>query len=165
MPRLDVPADRDPLLDLWTRVPALTAPAAAFSGAVYSSSTLPLREFEVARSAIAGINQCVLCIGWRSGRDVAERAASGEEVPEELYAHAQAGDWGWEGFSERERLAGEFASRFATDHLSIDDDLWKQLHAAFTGDELVELGLCVGAWIAFGRLNQVFDVDGGCRVP
>ena len=31
-------------------------------------------------------------------------------------------------------------------------------------DELVDLALCVGAWIAFGRLNRVFDVDGACRV-
>jgi len=22
-----------------------------------------------------------------------------------------------------------------------------------------------GSWIAFGRLNRVFDVDGGCRIP
>ena len=41
----------------------------------------------------------------------------------------------------------------------------QRLHAAFTDDELVELALCVGSWVAFGRLNRVFDVDGGCRVP
>ena len=28
----------------------------------------------------------------------------------------------------------------------------------------IALALCVGAWIAFGRLNRVFDVDGACRV-
>jgi len=163
MPRIDVPADRDPLLYLWTeRAPALTGKAAAFSGAVYAASTLPLREFEVARATIARINDCVLCLGWRSGRDVPERA--GEEVPEELYEHVVAGDLAWTGFSERERLAGEFAERFATDHLAIDDDLWARLHAAFSDDELVDLGLCVGSWIAFGRLNRVFDVDGGCRI-
>ena len=47
----------------------------------------------------------------------------------------------------------------------MDDDLWERLHAAFTDDELVELGLCVGSWLALGRLNRVFDVDGVCRVP
>jgi alkylhydroperoxidase family enzyme len=166
VPRIDVPADRDPLVFLWSeRAKALTAKAGAFSGAVYSSSTLPLREFEVARATIARVNECVLCLGWRSARDVPERAASGEEVPEEVYARAVAGDWSWEGFSERERLAGEFAERFAVDHLGIDDALWARLHAAFSDDELVELALCVGSWIAFGRLNRVFDVDGGCRVP
>jgi alkylhydroperoxidase family enzyme len=166
VPRIDVPADRDPLLYLWTeRAKALTAPAGAFSGAVYAQSSLPLREFEVARATIARINDCVLCLGWRSARDVPERAAAGEEVPEELYQHVVAGDLAWEGFSERERLAGEFAERFATDHRNMDDTLWARLHDAFTDDELVELALCVGSWIAFGRLNRVFDVDGGCRVP
>jgi len=166
MPRIDVPADRDPLLYLWTeRATALTGPAGAFSGAVYSSSTLPLREFEVARATIARINDCTLCLGWRTARDVPGRAPDGEDVPETLYEHAVAGDLAWDGFTERERLAGEFADRFATDHLGIDDDLWARLHAAFTDDELVDLALCVGSWVAFGRLNRVFDVDGGCRVP
>ena len=64
----------------------------------------------------------------------------------------------------RERLCAEFATKFAVDHLSIDDDMWSELHANFTDDELVDLALCVGAWIAFGRLNRVFDVDGACRV-
>ncbi len=166
MPRLDAPADRDPLVHLWaTRAPHLTGPESAFSAAVYEASTLPLREFEVARASIASINDCVLCLGWRSARDVPGRAADGEEVPEELYEHAVAGDLEWDGFTERERLAGEFARRFATDHLAIDDAMWARLRGAFGDDELVELALCVGAWIAFGRLNRVFDVDGGCRVP
>jgi alkylhydroperoxidase family enzyme len=166
VPRITVPADRDPLTFLWTeRARSLTTTAGAFSGAVYSASTLPLREFEVARATIARINDCRLCIGWRTATDVPGRAAEGETVPEELYERVGAGDLSWDGFSERERLAGEFAERFAVDHLGIDDAFWARLHAAFSDDELVELGLCVGSWIAFGRLNQVFDVDGGCRVP
>jgi hypothetical protein len=42
--------------------------------------------------------------------------------------------------------------------------MWTELHRAFNDDELVDLALCVGAWIAFGRLNRVFDIDGACRV-
>ena len=61
-------------------------------------------------------------------------------------------------------MSAEFARKFAVDHLSIDDDMWDELHANFTDDELVDLAVCVGAWIAFGRLNRVFDVDGACRV-
>ena len=83
-------------------------------------------------------------------------------MPEEFYAHV-GGEW--EGFSQREQLCAEFAERFALDHRSMDDGFWHRLHAAFTDDELVDLGLCVGAWMAFGRLNRVFDVDGACRVP
>ena len=69
------------------------------------------------------------------------------------------------GLAEREALAAEFAQRFAVDHLGMDDALWERLRAAFSDDELVQLGLCVGSWLAFGRLNRVFGVDGSCRVP
>lgn len=48
---------------------------------------------------------------------------------------------------------------------SFSDALWARLHAVFSDDELVQLGLCVGAWLAFGRLNRVFGVDEACRVP
>ena len=58
----------------------------------------------------------------------------------------------------------EFASRYATDHLGMDDELWSRLHAHFSDDELVDLALCVGSWLALGRFNRVFDIDGACRV-
>jgi alkylhydroperoxidase family enzyme len=167
MPRIDVPADQDPLTFLWTRrATALTGKAGAFSGAVYERSELSLREFEAARTRIAQINDCVLCLGWRTARDVPSRSTDGDpdEVPEEFYANIGA-NLAWDGFSERERLAAEFAERFAIDHRNMDDAFWARLRAAYTDDELVDLGLCVGSWIAFGRLNRVFDVDGGCRIP
>ena len=71
----------------------------------------------------------------------------------------------WSGFSPRERLAAEFADKYATDHLAMGDELWERLHDNFSDDELVDLALCVGSWLALGRFNQVFDIDGGCRVP
>ncbi len=67
--------------------------------------------------------------------------------------------------TERERLSAEFAERYATDHLRMDDEFWDRLHRHFTDDELVDLALCVGSWLALGRFNQVFDIDGACRVP
>jgi alkylhydroperoxidase family enzyme len=163
MPRIAVPPDKDPLMHLWTALaPALTGPAAAFSDAVYRRSALSLREFEAARTRIAQINDCAICIGWRTARDVEGWSDDPDEVPEDFYANVGLD---WEGFSVRERLAAEFAERFALDHQAMDDLFWERLHAAFSDDELVDLGLCVGGWIAFGRLNRVFDVDGACRVP
>ena len=165
MPRIDVPADQDPLIYLWTqRGGALTPKAGAFSDAVYKRSTLPVREFEAARITIARVNDCQLCLGWRTQRDVPERATGPDDGElDEAFYDAVLGDKA--GLTEREALAAEFADRFALDHRNMDDAFWDRLHASFSDDELVELGLCVGAWIAFGRLNQVFDVDGGCRVP
>jgi alkylhydroperoxidase family enzyme len=161
MPRIEVPADKDPLTYLWsTKATALTPAAAAFSQAVYDRSTLPVREFEAARITIARVNDCQLCLGYRAAVELPDRAA-GADLDEGFYA-AALGDRS--GLTEREALAAEFAERFALDHRNLDEEVWARLHAAFSDDELVELGLCVGAWLALGRLNQVFDVDGGCRV-
>ena len=164
MPRVAVPPDRDPMMYVWTEMaPALTSPAAEMSHAVYNKSSLALREFEAARVRIAQINDCQVCRNWRTARDVPGRAADPDEVPEEFYAHVGV-DPSWPGFSERERLAAEFAERFALDHLGMDDDLWRRLRANFTDDEIVDLGVCVGFWIGSGRLNRVLDVDGACRI-
>jgi alkylhydroperoxidase family enzyme len=164
MPNVTVPEGADPLLYVWTSLARpLTAAAGGFTSAVYEHSGLSLREFEAARITIARINDCAMCLDWRTARDVPSRGASPDEVPESLYEAVVSGD-GPE-LSERERLAAEFARRFATDHLSMDADFWALLHAEFSDDELVDLALCVGSWLAFGRFNQVFDIDGACRVP
>lgn len=164
MPRISVPEGTDPLLHVWAgAAPSLSVPAAQLSAAVYSSSTLPLREFEAARVRIAQINDCQMCLGWRSARDVAARATEADSIDEEFYAHV--GDADWDGFTEREALAAEFAERFALDHLSMDDAFWARLRSAFTDAEIVELGLCVGMWVSQGRLNRILDVDGACRIP
>jgi len=153
MPRIDVPDGQDPLLHLWGGTGnRLTGPAAAFSDAVYRKSTLPLREFEAARITIARVNDCGICLRLRPDGD-----------PGQAFYDAVLGDGA--GLAEREALAAEFARRFAIDHLGMDDALWQRLHAAFSDDELVQLGLCVGSWLAFGRLNRVFGVDEACRIP
>ena len=164
MPRIDVPSNQDPMMFTWTEIATdLTGPAAALSSAVYEKSSLPLREFEMARVRIAQINDCQICLNWRSARDVASRADEGGAIDEEFYAHI--GDLSWSGFSEREVLAGEFAGLFAQDHLAMDNAVWDRMHAAFSDDEIVDLSVCVGSWLASGRLNRVLDVDGACRVP
>ena len=131
---------------------ALTGPAAKFSDAVYNKTKLPVREFEAARITMARVNDCNICKTLRT-----------DGGPDEAFYDTVMGDQ--RGLSDRESLAAEFAERFATAHLEMDDQLWERLHAAFGDDELVELGLCVGSWLAFGRLNRVFDVDGVCRIP
>jgi alkylhydroperoxidase family enzyme len=153
VPRIDVPDGRDPLVHLWTGTGnQLTGPAAAFSDAVYRKSTLPLREFEAARITIARVNGCSICLSLRP-----------EGGPDQAFYDAVLGDGA--GLAAREALAAEFARRFATDHLGMDDAFWERLHAAFSDDELVQLGLCAGSWLAFGRLNRVFGVDEACRIP
>ena len=164
MPNIDVPADRDPMMYLWTeRAPAVSSAAAKFSNTVYYSSSLSPREFEVVRMRIAQINACRVCQSFRAARDVVDRFDA-DSVPEELYEHV--GDPSWSGFSERERLAMEFTERFALDHLSMDGDadFWRKLHEHFSDDELVDLACCAGAHLVNGRINRVFDVEGDCSI-
>jgi len=164
MPNIQIPADRDPMIFLWTeRAQALTGAAAKFSNTAYYASTLSPREFEVVRMRIAQINGCRVCQSFRAARDVVDRFDEGS-VPEALYEHV--GDATWTGFTRRERLAMEFTERFALDHLSMDGDteFWAQLHAHFTDDELVELACCAGAHLVNGRINRVFDVEGDCSI-
>lgn len=163
MARVTVPGGRDPLAYVWGDLaPALSGPAAAYSTAVYERSTLSLREFESARITIASVNQCLLCLGWRTARDVPGRGEDPDAVPDTFYEDIVTHRW--DSASPRERLAAEFAERYATDHAAMDDELWDRLHAAFSDAELVDLGLCVASWLALGRFNQVFDIDGACRV-
>jgi alkylhydroperoxidase family enzyme len=165
MPRVTVPVEKDPLVFVWTELASpLTAAAGGYSSAVYEKSALGLREFEAARITVARINQCAICMGWRTARDVPGRADDPNEIPESFYE--EVGVRGnLDGLGERERLAAEFAERYVSDHLSMDDAFWDRLHAHFSDEELVDLALCVASWLALGRFNQVFDIDGACRVP
>jgi len=164
VPNVTVPAGSDPLIHVWTALaPKLTAAAGGYSHAVYEHSSLSLREFEAARITMARINDCALCLDWRTARDVPSRGALPDEVPEAFYA--AVGSPGADGLTEREALSAEFAERYATDHRNMDPAFWDRLHAAYSDDELVDLALCVGSWLALGRFNQVFDIDGACRVP
>jgi len=158
--RVSPPDGKDPLMWVWGEsVPGIAPAASAFSDAVYGTSTLPLREFEAARTRIAQINQCHFCLDWRTQRD-------GERVDEGFYGQVER----WRDsplLSGRERLAAELAERFAVDHLSLDSDeaFWAQLHAAFTDAEIVELTLCIGMWVVGGRVNHVFGLDTACVLP
>jgi len=158
--RIDLPPDKEPLGWVWGEaVPKIGPAAARFSAAVYDHTTLSLREFECARARIAQINNCLFCLDWRTERE-------GEKVDESLYADVAA----WRdatALSDREALAAEYAERFAADHLSLDDDepFWTRMRAAYTDAEIIELSMCIGSWIAFGRLNHVLGIDASCVLP
>ena len=158
--RIEVPEGRDPLSWVWGDAVAGISPAAsAFSAAVYADATLPLREFEAARLRIAQINGCVFCLDWRTQRD---GATVDDGFPDAVRAWSSS-----PALSERERLAAEYAERFAVDHHALDADegFWARLRAAFSDAEVVELTLCIGSWIAFGRANHVLGLDRACALP
>ena len=62
------------------------------------------------------------------------------------------------GFTERERLALEYAELMALDHASIDDDFFRRLRAEFDDAQVVELTMAIGQYIGFGRFLHVLEV-------
>lgn len=155
---IEVPDDTHPIFHVWGEmVPGIGVAASAFAQSVYEHTTLGLREFEAARLRIAQINGCVFCQDWRT-------EMGGQKV-EESFDEAVAAWSTTEAFDDRTRLAAEYAERFALDHHNIDADLWARMHANYTQTEIVELSMCLGSWIAFGRLNHVLGLDTACTLP
>ena len=157
MARLDLPAgDGDELLRLYTLSPKMGAAAGNFAGAVYGDSILPTRIRETARIRIAMLNDCPVCLDTRTVSDP-------NGLTEDEYL-AMA-DWRTlSTLDERERIAAEFAERFVTDHLGMDDDFWTRARAELSDQELFELGVCCASWLGLGRMTQIFGAGVSCRI-
>ena len=131
--------------------PEMAAGMGALSEAVYTNTRLALREREAARWTIALINDCVVC------QDT--RARDGEAAGVDDGFYGQVADWRTaDGLTDRERLAAEFAQRFALDHLAMDDDFWTRLKAAYADDEIADLTMCCGMFLGLGRVLAVIGV-------
>jgi alkylhydroperoxidase family enzyme len=123
----------------------------ALSDAVYTNTQLALREREAARWTIALINDCAVC------QDTRAREAAAGHVDEGFYA--EVADWrASDALTEREKLAAEFAERFALDHLAMDDAFWARLRGAFADDEIADLTMCCGMFLGLGRVLAVIGV-------
>jgi alkylhydroperoxidase family enzyme len=155
---VDVPAGKDPIQYVWGEmVPGIGPAAADFSLAVYTHTTLGLREFEAARLRIAQINGCLFCLDWRTERD-------GHKVGEG-FADAVTTWRTSDALDTRTRLAAEYAERYALDHHGLDEEFWERMAAHYSQVEIVELTMSLGSWLAFGRLNRVLGLDALCVLP
>ena len=107
---------------------------------------------------IAQINGCMICQQWRS--------TPGAEavVNEDDYAHVL--QWRThDGYSDRERLAIEYAELFALDHHAINDAFYDRLRAStYTDAEILDLTVCIGGWLALGRTLHVLGLDDACSL-
>lgn len=156
----------------------ITGAAGAFAQSTYQHTKLSLREFEAARARTAEINGCQLCQSWRSAHDVPafltamggapqSSVASHGPAPDEAYYLAVT-DWRTSPiYSERERLAIEYAERFGTgpQSLAMDDEFWTRFKGAFSDDEIVDLSYCVASWTGLGRVSHVLGLDDACLIP
>ncbi|MGB1562696.1 MAG: carboxymuconolactone decarboxylase family protein [Sinimarinibacterium flocculans] len=156
MPRIDVPEDLGSCMSLR---PDMAPGLVAFSEAVYGRSQLPRRVQEIARMRIAVANECEVC---RNAR-YAEAQADG--IDEAFYADVPR--WRESArFDLREKLAAEYAERFATDHVALraDDDFWQRMRAAYGDAEIVDLAMCCALWLGTGRTMRTLDVGQSCAL-
>ena len=122
-----------------------------FSAAVYGNTQLGVREREAARYTIAQINHCAVC--------QATRAERGPEAGIDEGFYGEILNWREsEVLTDRERLAAEFAYRFALDHLTMDDAFFDRMRTAYTDEELADLSICCGMFLGLGRMMAVVGV-------
>ena len=119
-----------------------------------------MRVRELARAVIAHDNECVVCINTRD----ADGPAAG--VDEDLYAHAA--QWRtWPGYSEQERIAAEFAHRFATEHTELrdDEDFWAARQASTSPTSCSPIStLSCAMWLGMGRMLRTLDIGQACKI-
>jgi len=101
---------------------------------------------------IAQLNDCPVCLAFR--------AASVKEqgVTEDFYRHVGDHDT-VDAFSRQEQLAIEYAERFALDHLGIDDAFFARLAECFTDAEILDLTICLAAFLGLGRMLRSLGID------
>jgi alkylhydroperoxidase family enzyme len=132
-----------------------------FGAALAQNRTLPERLIELMRLRIAFHNQCKSCMAIRY--DVAADSFSEDDVCS-LERPAEA-----ENLDERERLAVDFGERFATNHLSVDDDYFERLKSHFSEAEIIELMLHCALYVGMGRMAALLDMTeelpAGFQVP
>ncbi len=63
-----------------------------------------------------------------------------------------------------ERVAIEYAEKFALDHTKLDDAFFRRLHEHFTDEEIMEIAVSVGCWMMMGRITMVMDVNVSCAL-
>jgi AhpD family alkylhydroperoxidase len=153
MARIDLPPGDE--LTTWIQMSPIGEGLSVFAGYVYTQSRLSKREFEGARFRVAESNRCVTCLNTRY-EDGAEHG-----IDEDFYANVMK--WRtYEGFTERERLAIEFAERFCERWTEDDPDFWVRLRAAYSDGEIVDLALQVAELVGAGRIMHMLDIAQTC---
>ena len=137
-------------MQIWSLQPELGAAATRFVYAAYNKSILPTRVREAARMRIAQLNECTVCLAFRAD------AVKAQGLDEDFYCAVGSPDDGL--LTEQERLAVEYAERFAIDHTSIDDDFMERLQESFTDPEILDLTICLSAFLGLGRTLRALGI-------
>ena len=153
MARLQIPSgEGGDAVQIWSLRPEMAPAVGKLVDAAYNKSILPVGVREAARIRIAQLNDCTVCLTFRAD------SVRAQGLGEELYrAVGTKGGAGRE-LSEQERLAVEYAELFALDHERIDDAFMGRMKATFTDAEILDLTICVAAFLGFGRALHVLGI-------
>jgi len=149
--RLDIPpGEGGDAVQIWSLQPALGAAATRLVDAAYNKSILSVRVREAARMRIAQLNDCAVCLAFRADK------VRAQGLDEDFYCSVGSTDAN--ALTEQERLAVEYAERFATDHTSIDDAFMERLRGSFSDPEILDLTICLSAFLGLGRTLRVLGI-------
>lgn len=156
MARIDVPdGPGGDAAMVWSLRPDMAGTVQRMIETAYQRSIIPAAEREAARMRIAQLNSCNACATYRAP------SVLDAGVTEDVYEHLDEYRT-YPGYTERQRLAIEYAERFAVDHANIDDDFMARLRREFTDAEVLDLTLCCAVFLGLGRTLEVLGVDNSC---
>jgi alkylhydroperoxidase family enzyme len=142
---------------MWGIDPVIGEPAWVLRQAIFEQNHLDRRVHEAVRYVISLSTQCPVCLRYRP-EDADEHSIDAyfyDEIPNYATSHI---------FSDRERVAIEYADLFCRDHLAISDELFERLNRYFSEIELFDLLVTVARHLGFSRLSQVLQLDVACGV-
>jgi len=149
--RLEIPpGEGGDAVQIWSLQPELGAAATHLVDAAYNKSILPVRVREAARMRIAQLNDCTVCLAFRADK------VRAQGLDEDFYCAIGSTDES--ALSVQERLAVEYAERFAIDHTTIDDVFMDQMRDSFTDPEIFDLTICISAFLGLGRTLRVLGI-------
>jgi AhpD family alkylhydroperoxidase len=146
---------------LWARSPKLFLGVAALYGAIDRTGSPiepALRSLLTVR--VSQINHCRFCVDINSAAVL--KRGIGED---KLWALE---DWRTSNlFSERERVALEYAEAITLSDLEVSDDLMARVKRQFDDDAIVELTALAAFQNMSSKFNAALDVppQGFCRLP
>jgi AhpD family alkylhydroperoxidase len=157
MARIELPAGEGPeVVRALSLRPELAQAVATYDQAVWNSR-LDWRLHELVRMRIAQVNECTVCLSWRTPQAI--EAGITERLLLGVHRAAESGD-----YTDAEKVAIEYAERFCTESARIDDDLMSRLREHFDEGAVVELTLVIAKYLAFGRFMQVLGLDQSCTL-
>ncbi|MDG2427682.1 MAG: hypothetical protein P8M16_04580 [Acidimicrobiales bacterium] len=84
-------------------------------------------------------------------------------LTEEMYAHVDEYE-NREDYSDQERLAIQFAERFALEHRTLDSTFFAEMRRHFSDVEILELATTIAFCLGIGRVYTVLDIANECPV-